>query len=457
MVAQSATEPLLVASQRTIMTVRLIDQPRYVCALGAMQSVQAIHRGVPVLHAGPGCAAKLAIGIAGSNGDSGYISPHVYPCSNVSENETVFGGEDKLRDTIANALKVVDGDIYVVLSGCTTELIGDDIGNVVGQFSGADKPVIFVATPGFRGTNLEGHEWVVNAIIEQYLVPRGRKATKRGLVNIWGPVPSYDPFWIGNIRELEQLIHDLGLVPNTIFGEQRGIENINRIPEAEANLLVSPWLGLSTVKLLQTHFDTPYLHLPTYPVGARETTHFLRLVSERLGVDARLTQRIIERNEAEYYYHIERTSDVFLENRTMSRRFSTVSNAADTLALSRFLTNDFGLVPGTQYITDSTPPQHQTAVAKYFEDFSYGIRAPVVFSTDGYQIHQSIRKEEYYGPPLLVGSIFEKKLAEELSGNFLAVSVPIKERLVLASSYVGYRGGLKLLEDIYGYVLRKFN
>jgi nitrogenase molybdenum-iron protein alpha/beta subunit len=28
---------------------------------------------------------------------------------------------------------------------------------------------------------------------------------------------------------------------------------------------------------------------------------------------------------------------------------------------------------------------------------------------------------------------------------------------VLSRSYVGYRGGLTLLEDIYGYVLRQFN
>src|SRR5512134_1991963 len=101
---------------------RIIDQPRYVCARGAMQTIQGIHRGVPVLHAGPGCAAKLAGGIAGSNGDSGYISPQIYPCSNVSETEIVFGGEDTLRNTIANALKVIDGDLFVVLSGCTTEI-----------------------------------------------------------------------------------------------------------------------------------------------------------------------------------------------------------------------------------------------------------------------------------------------------------------------------------------------
>ena len=246
-------------------------------------------------------------------------------------------------------------------------------------------------------------------------------------------------------------------MPNTIFGEHRGIENVNRVPQAELNLLVSPWLGLANVRLLEQRFGTPYLHLPTYPIGAHESSRFLRDVGAYAGVDATRIDETIARHEREYYFHIERTSDVFLENRTMSRRFSTVTNAADALAISRFLVNDFGLTPNTQYITDATPTEHRDRVAAHFKGFEYGIDANVVFSSDGHTIHDEIRKADYFGPPLLIGSIFEKKLAEELSGNFVAVSVPLKERLILSSSYVGYRGGLKLLEDIYTYVLKQFN
>ena len=435
----------------------ILDQPRYVCALGAMQTVQGIYRGVPVLHAGPGCAQKLAGGLAGSSGDSGYISPQVYPCTNISETETIFGGEDKLRDTITNALRVVDGDLYVVLSGCTPEIVGDDIANVVDDLQPTDRPVLHVATAGFKGTNLEGHEWVVDAITEQYLARRPVPEKVPGLVNIWGPIPSYDPFWIGNIRELEALVRELGLTPNTIFGEYRGIENINRVPAAEFNLLVSSWVGLKNVQLLQEKFGTPYLHYPALPIGAFETGAFLRTVGAYAGVDPDRIEAIIARHEKEYYYHIERTSDVFLENRAMSRRFTIVSNALDAVSLARFLVNDFGLIPATQYITDATPEEYRGAVAESFRQFQYGIEADVVFSTDGHQIHQAISEHDYFGPPLLVGSIFEKKLAERLGGNFLAVSTPLQERLVLASSYVGYHGGLTLLEDIYRYVLTKFN
>ena len=436
---------------------KILDQPRYVCALGAMQTVQGIHRGVPILHAGPGCAQKLALGIAGNNGDSGYISPQIYPCTNISERETIFGGEDRLRETIENALKVVDGDIYVVLSGCTVEIVGDDIGQVVGEFSDSGKPVIYVETAGFKGNNLEGHQWVINAIIEQYLSKKSKKEVIKGLVNIWGPVPSYDPFWVGNVRELEALVSSLGLIPNSIFGEYRGIDNIDKIPQAEFNLLVSPWLGLDTVKLLESTFGTPYLHLPTIPIGAFESSHFLRSVGTRAGVDPILVESVITKQEREYYYYIERNSDIFLENRSMSRRFSTVTNAADALSISKFLVNDFGLIPAKQYITDATPEPYREIIRQYFKEFQYNIEAEVLFSTDGYLIHEDIKKTDYFGSPLIVGSIFEKKLAEKISGNFLAVSVPIKERLILDSSYVGYRGGLKLLEDIYGYVLRKFN
>lgn len=435
----------------------LLDQPRYVCALGAMQTVQAIHRAVPVLHAGPGCAQKLAGGLAGDSGDSGYISPQVYPCSNLSEQETIFGGENKLRGTIDHAVRVVDGDLYVVLSGCTPEIVGDDILSVVNASTGAGKPLVAVPTAGFRGSNLEGHEWVVEALITQYLVRQPRKDPIPGLVNLWGPVPGYDPFWIGNLRELSALISELGLVPNTIFGEYRGIEHLDRVPRAQLNLLVSPWVGLDNVQQLREVFGTPYLHCPTLPIGAFETSAFLRTLGERAGVDPSLVEAVIERHEREYYYHIERTSDVFLENRTMSRRFSIVSSATDVLSISRFLVNDFGLVPGPLFITDATPEKHQAAVAERFTQFQYGVTAEVVFSTDGYQIHQAIRDHDYYGPPLIVGSIFEKNLARELDGNFLAVSVPMKERLVLVNSYVGYHGGLRLLEDIYGYVLKQFN
>ncbi|AGK98911.1 nitrogenase component 1 [Clostridium pasteurianum] len=430
---------------------KILDQPRYKCALTAMQTVQSIPGALPILHSGPGCGQKLA----GGAGSSGHFSHNIFPCTNISEKEVVFGGEKKLRETISNALKVIDAELYVVLTSCTSEVIGDDAEEIVRSFKNAEKPVIYASTPGFKGNNYVGNDWVIKSIIEQYLKPTDKKV--KGLVNIWAGVPLHDPFWLGNLRELEKLVAEIGLIPNTIFGHDRGVKNLDKIPEAEFNLLVAPWAGIENVEFLKEKFGTPYLHYPTLPIGATETSKFLRAVGEFAGIDKQKVEDVITKNEEEYYYYIERFADVFLETRVMSKRFVVVSDAQYSLALTKFLVNDFGLFPSKQYIIDDTPDKYRKDVEGYFKELNYGIEAEVAFSSDGYQIHNEIKNTDFHGYPLILGSSWEKKVAQETKAHYLSISWPIQERLVINSSYVGYGGGLKLLEDIYSVVLTRFN
>ena len=200
---------------------KILDQPRYKCALAAMQTVQAIPGAIPILHSGPGCAAKLN----DNNGTSGRYSPNIFPCTSISEKEVVFGGSNKLRSTIENALKVIDADLFVVLSGCTGEIIGDDIEEVAGNFADAEKPVIWAKTPGFKGNNYVGHDWILKSIFEQYLAD-SEPQPEKGLVNLFVAPPHQDPYWLGNLREIENLLSSIGLKPNTIFGFGRSLENL---------------------------------------------------------------------------------------------------------------------------------------------------------------------------------------------------------------------------------------
>jgi len=430
---------------------KILDQPRYKCALTAMQTVHGITRALPILHSGPGCADKLD----GGAGSSGHFSPRVFPCTNITEKEVIFGGEDRLIEIIENSLKIIDADIYVVLTGCSSEIVGDDVANIVKKFKDSDKPVIYASTAGFKGNNYLGHEWVLQAIFEQYLKPSDKKV--KGLVNIWAGIPLHDPFWHGNLEELEKLVEELGLIPNIIFGYGRGIKNIDKIPEAEFNLLVSPWVGLNSVKLLEEKFGIPYLHYPTLPIGAFETSKFLRAVGEFAGLNKEKVEKIITDNEKKYYYYIERFADVFLENRVMSKRFVIVSDAQYSLALTKFLVNDVGLYPSKQYITDDTPEEYREDIRGYFKDLNYGLEAEVDFIADGYLIHKEIKDTDFFGYPLIIGSSWESKIAKETEANYLSISWPVNERLIINSSYVGYGGGLKFLEDIYSVVLTRFN
>ncbi len=430
---------------------KLLDKQRYKCALGAMQTVQAIERALPVLHSGPGCAQKLSE----STGSSGYFSPNIFPCTSINEKDVVFGGVKKLRSTIDNALKVVDADLYVVLTGCIPEIVGDDSGEVVSEFADAKKPVIYAPTAGFKGNNYKGHEQVIDAIIDQYLKKSDKK--EKGLVNIWADVPYQDLFWLGNLRELENLVRELGLTPNTIFGYKRGIENINKIPEAEFNLLISPWVGLSNVKKMEKKFGTPYLHLKTLPVGATETSKFLREVGKFAGVEEEKVEAVIKEHEDYYYYLIERYADLFLENRVINKQFTIVADALYTLGLTKFLVNDLGLVPATQFVVDDTPQKYREEITEEFKKLNFGIEANVSFETDGYKIHEEIKSHDYHGYPLVLGGYYEKEVTESLKGNFLNISWPVQDKVVLDRTYVGYSGGIRLIEDIYTIAVQRFN
>lgn len=435
---------------------KILDQPRYKCALAAMQTVQAIPGAIPILHSGPGCAAKLN----DNNGTSGRYSPNIFPCTSISEKEVVFGGSAKLRSTIENALKVIDADLFVVLSGCTGEIIGDDIEEVTSNFADAEKPVIWAKTPGFKGNNYVGHDWILKSIFEQYLenvISTGlaTEEKEKGLVNLFVAPPQQDPYWLGNLREIESLLSAIGLKPNTIFGFGRGLDNLKKVPNADFTILVSPWAGVESAKYLERRFGSKLLQYPVLPIGATETTKFLRAVAEFTGADKELTERVITEKEAEFYYYVERFADTLLETRILGKRFTVVSDSQYTIAVTKFLVNDMGLFPEKVFITDDAPKSQQEKITSELNTLNYGITTQVQFTTDGHDIHEQIKSTDFAGTPLILGSNWEKKLAVELGAHYVNVSYPMLEKLVINDHIAGYSGGLHLLEQIFTAAMSK--
>ena len=440
---------------------KILDQPRYKCALAAMQTVHAIPGAIPILHSGPGCAAKLN----DNNGTSGRYSPNIFPCTSISEKEVVFGGSNKLRSTIENALKVIDADLFVVLSGCTGEIIGDDIEEVTSNFADASKPVVWAKTPGFKGNNYVGHDWILKSLFEQYLSrdevidsytgADGEIKKEKGLVNLFVAPPQQDPYWLGNLRELENLLTAIGLKPNTIFGFGRSLENLKKLPTAEYTILVSPWAGLESAKYLERRFGVKLLQYPVLPIGASETTKFLRAVAEFTGSDKELLEKVIEEKEAEFYYYIERFADTLLETRILGKSFTVVSDSEYTIAVTKFLVNDMGLFPEKLFIVDDAPKAFQQKITDEVNNLNYGITTQLQFTTDGHDIHEQIKGFDFAGTPLIIGSNWEKKLALELGAHFVNVSYPMLEKLVINDHIAGYSGGLHLLEQIYTAAMSK--
>lgn len=61
----------------------------------------------------------------------------------------------------------MDADLFVVMTGCIPDTIGDDAESVVSEFREKGLPIVCAETGGFKGNNFIGHEIVVEAIIDQ--------------------------------------------------------------------------------------------------------------------------------------------------------------------------------------------------------------------------------------------------------------------------------------------------
>ena len=435
---------------------KFIEQPRYSCAIGAQQTVVAIKRGVPILHAGPGCSAKVS-DIIGQG--EGYAGGNNIPCTNTGEADVVYGGEERLRNVIDGALKVMDGDLYVVLTGCTSDIVGDDVGRVTAEYQQQGKPIVFAETGGFKSNNYVSHEVVVNAIIDQYvdINYKGEK-TQKNLVNVFTTVPYQDPYWNGNLEELKRILEGIGLKVNILFGnESKGVSEWKTIPQAEFNILAGAWTGIGIVKHLEEKYGTPYLHFPYLPIGGIETTRFLREVVEFGNLDKTKAEAFIKSEEEKYYSFIERTADFMLEFRYgLPRRFYTILDASYSLGFSKFLLNELGIIPAKQFIIDDTPEIYKKQIEQHFIEISDFRTSSVSFSIDGGEIQKEIRQEQQKNRALILGSGWDRDLANDIKADLLIVSAPVTYRLILNCGYAGYRGGLRAIEDIYDRVLNTY-
>ena len=434
----------------------LIEQPRYSCALGVQQSVIALKRAVPVLHSGPGCSVKIQA-LLGQG--EGYAGGSTVPCTNSGEAEIVYGGEGRLRSVIDGAFEVIDADLYVVLTGCTSDIVGDDVERIVSEYQDEGRPIVFAETGGFKSNNYISHEVVVKAILDQYVArhnPGG--SVQKKLVNVFATVPYQDPYWEGNLDEIKRLLTGLGLTVNILFGQRsEGVEEWKSIPNAELNIVVNAWVGVGIAEHLKERYGTPYLHFPYLPIGGIETTAFLKKVVEAIGfteAEKREALRFIATEEEVYYSFVERMACFMLEFRYgIPRRFFSLLDASYSLGFSKFLLNELGIRPAHQYIVDNTPEEFREGIREQFAHISELRSADVTFETDAGKIQGEIAATTLEGRKLILGSGWDRDLSKKVNADLLLVSVPINYRLLLNCGYAGYKGGLRVIEDLFDRVL----
>ncbi|MDD1727553.1 MAG: nitrogenase, partial [Methanospirillum sp.] len=331
----------------------IAEAPRWTCALGgAYITTTGVYGAVPILHSGSGCGIAQLLGVyyaAGENaaGSQGGTST---PCSCLIDKHVIFGGEEKLRKLVESSLELMEGDLFVVISGCVPALIGDDVQSVIKPYK-EKAEIIYVNTAGFKGNSYDGYEEFLGAVIDQLLVPLPRKSKK---VNILGIIPFQHVFWKGDLNIVKELLAKIGVDANILFTQFDGVTELKKIPEAELNIVLSTWNGRLAADKLKEKFDQDFISFPSVPIGPKQSAEFLRTVGKHLHISQKKIEKVIGQEEKRAYRWTEYLTDSIIIG-LPHPYIATVGDSNTVIGITKYLANECGYLPEVIQITDNPP------------------------------------------------------------------------------------------------------
>lgn len=424
-----------------------VEAPRYSCALaGVYGTTLGIRGGIPILHSGAGCGVGQLFGTLYAGGESagGNEGGTSTPCSCLVEEHVILGGEEKLRNLIESTIEIANDELFVVTSGCVPSLIGDDVDQVVDEFRD-QAAIIHVNAPGFKANSPEGYNLFWDAIIDQ-LLPDEALEVEEKTVNIFGVVPYNHVYWKGDLLTIKTLLESIGVKANIIFTEKNGLDHIKKIPQAQYNIVLNPWLGVRAVEKLEEKYGTPFIKFPNVPVGAKQTAEFLRIVGEKLSIPSETVENYIAEKEDWYYRLMEYPGDAIILVRPNSF-YAVAAESSYAIGFTKFLANELGYLPDIIQITDNPPVEVREEIIREIRDnLDTVVQPDIIFEADTYKIRKNLENRPFLF--LFSSSIEAPTSIEDYNALHIPISYPIYNRSVLAKHYSGYDGGLTVVEDV---------
>jgi nitrogenase molybdenum-iron protein beta chain len=429
----------------------ILQQDRNGCALhGALKLLDAIEGVVPIVHASAGCGLNAHFADNAPHAAAGrhFRGVHETSATTLYEKHVVFGGTSRLREQIKNTLKVLNGDLYAVVSGCVPEVVGDDVPAMVKEARDQRFPVIGVSAPGFKGNAYVGYEIATRGVFEGLaglFETNGEPRADR--VNLLGVVPGQDIFWEGDLLELETLLGSIGLEANRLVGIGQEVKHWKDALRARLSLVVSPW-GLEAARFLRERFGIPYLHFGWLPAGGRDAGRLLEKVGAALEIEEEIIDGVLRRLERQTRYFLQKAASVWVRE-DLQKRVAIVAPSALAVGLARFLSGTLGQIVRLAVLTDEPPETCRDDLCSALYE-----RAPdtrIVFAACRGEIAEHLAESR---PEVILGSDLEREDAGRLGAAWVEVAAPARRTLVLNRGCIGLGGALALFERFAESILR---
>ncbi len=416
--------------------------------MGAMTAFYGINHCVSILHGSQGCSTYIRRHMA-----THYNEPVDIASSSLTEEGTVYGGEENLKKGLNNLIELYHPQVVGVATTCLAETIGEDIERIIENYYNENpdkRSVVIIPThsAGYGGTQFEGYFSALTSIVSNVEMD----STPNSKVNI---ITSYmSPADIRSVKEICGAFElDAIFLPDLSENLDGGYKaQYSRLPEGGTNLAdIKKMAGAratieisnvewsqSSGKLLFERYGVPYTRIDL-PVGLKGNDNLLKTLSE------------ISLKPIPMKYKVQRGRylDAMIDSHKHNAPARAVIFGEPDFILSVLqLCKENGIMPMV-IATGTVFPRLKAMVENEVEEIGRRYFIDEFFIQDDVDFKDIETAALKYDCNLMIGNSDGRRMEESLRIPLIRRSFPIHDRVGgQRLRMVGYEGSLTLLDDI---------
>jgi light-independent protochlorophyllide reductase subunit B len=293
----------------------------------------------------------------------------------------------------------------LVGASCTAELIQDDPGGLARALD-LPVPVVPLELPSYQKKENWGAAETFYQIVRALVKPRAETRTDdRPSCNLLGPTA------LGfrhrdDVREIRSLLERIGVRVNVVAPLSATPQDIERLTEADFNVVLYPEVAQSTASWLKKNHGMP--HTTVVPIGARATREFIAEVAQLAGI---AVPADLEDEASRAPWYAKSVDSTYLTG----KRVFVFGDATHVIAAARIAADELGFeVVGLGTYSREFAREVRAAAERY------GVEALI---TDDY-LEVEARVAEL-SPELVLGTQMERHIAKRLGMPCAVISAPV--------------------------------
>ncbi|MBQ1327126.1 MAG: nitrogen fixation protein NifE [Eubacterium sp.] len=266
--------------------------------INSMAALMSLEDAVFISHSPQGCVGCTSMAVdmyrVGQihRGIKNVKNPRII-VTNIDQKNVVFGGEQKLRESVKKAVERYNPKLIFIYASCASGIIGDDIDAISKslQEEYPDTIIVPIHCEGFKSKVCASGFDAAFISINKYILKNIKVEKEEGLINLFAPTTVS----FADQQEMERMLNLLGAKVNYI-PFYSSLEKIRRIPAATASTSICKVFADEFMKQLWDEYEIPYSHT-VMPIGIRNTDKWYRGIAKVIGKEKEVEEIIAKEHE----------------------------------------------------------------------------------------------------------------------------------------------------------------